>query len=113
MKYVIVWKEGSSILEDGILLDCKNQKEAIAYWLDSDSVKVGRHFILFFQSGSIYDDILKRKYGHKTAWRRVGMATVRNYMKRRIEAERKKKDNPDLRKLPNSSILLGYALPNM
>ena len=96
MNYVIVWKEGANILEDGELLTCKRKKSAIKFWLESESVKVvGRHFILFFGDGTIYDDILYRKYKEHSPWRhdyshiRSNKADVIKYIKKRINLDGK------------------------
>ena len=93
MNYVIVWKEGASILKDGELLQCKRKKSAIKFWLESESVKMGRYFILFFQDGTIYDDILYRKLKEKSPWRHDypqlpnDRKRVAEYIKLRIKNE--------------------------
>ena len=91
MNYVIVWKEGASILKDGELLQCKRKKSAIKFWLDSESVRMGRYFIIFFGDGTIYDDILYRKLKEKSPWRhdypQLGnnRSQIRKYVKERSE----------------------------
>lgn len=95
MNYVIVWKEGASILEDGKLLQCKRKKSAIKFWLNSESVKiVGRYFIIFFGDGTIYDDILYRKLKEKSPWRHDypqlsgDLSAIKKYVKIRTKNEK-------------------------
>ena len=89
MKYVIVWKEGSSILTDGKLLEGKTKKQIIKFWNESESVSIGRYFIIFFEDGCIYDDILGRKIKYHTFWRNDNKKDVRKYVKIRIKLEAK------------------------
>lgn len=88
MKYVIIWKEGSNILKDGQLLSGKTKKQIINFWNESESVKIGRYFIIFFEDGTIYDDILGRKLKHHTFWRNDNKESVKKCVKERINNER-------------------------
>ena len=95
MNYVIVWKEGANILEDGELLKGVTKKQIIKFWLESGSVKIAnRYFIIFFGDGTIYDDILYRKYKEQSPWRHetnVSMGekrykqSIAKYIKERAE----------------------------
>ena len=86
INYLIVWKEGADLKEDGEMFKCNTKDEAIELWLESESVKTGRYFILFFEDGTVYDDILHRKYNSSSAWRK-GFFTkdVAKYVKERIK----------------------------
>ncbi len=94
MNYVIVWKQGANILKDGQAFTTRTKKHAINFWLKSESVKIGKHFILFFGDGTIYDDILYRKFGEHSPWRhdyphiRNNKSQVKKYVKTRMKNEK-------------------------
>ena len=89
MKYVIVFKEGASILKDGKLLEGINKRDIITFWEESESFKVGNYPIIFFQDGTIWDGILKNDIKQRRFWRNDYKPSIKEYVRQRIQNESK------------------------
>jgi hypothetical protein len=87
MRYVVVFKEGASILKDGQLLKGRTKKEIISFWEKSENFIVGNFPIIFFQDGTIWDGILKYHFKQKKFWRNDNKKDVAKYVKERIKDE--------------------------